>query len=267
MFFGRLCGGVCCLARGAYTAGSAMEQAGSAAGFYAGSVAAVVWLWPAGAALLAGPWMTGLEPTNHVYAATVWILVIWTHVHVYVGLIMQLYCVARRMAGRMTARHDIDISNVALYWHFVAITVVITVAVIAGFPLVGMRIASDDRDFGKESEPMVADVFTHDLGSTFHVELHHRFDLVCKIGGPRQFPVAVRVAIMAYTVIALLGIGITGYIGYRRQNYGKGSEPYDADTPEDRHRFLGFSTLLLSGLSAVAVLYAWLVVIFFENCS
>jgi cytochrome c oxidase subunit I+III len=36
----------------------------------------------------------------------------------------------------MTARHDIDIANVALYWHFIAITVVITVSVIAGFPLV-----------------------------------------------------------------------------------------------------------------------------------
>ena len=56
-----------------------------------------------------------------------------------VGLIMQLYCVARRLAGRMTARHDIDITNVALYWHFVAFTVVITVAVIAGFPAGGMR--------------------------------------------------------------------------------------------------------------------------------
>jgi cytochrome c oxidase subunit I+III len=43
---------------------------------------------------------------------------------------------ARRMAGRMTARYDIDIANVALYWHFSAITVVITIAVIAGFPLV-----------------------------------------------------------------------------------------------------------------------------------
>ena len=44
--------------------------------------------------------------------------------------------VARRLAGRMTARYDIDIHNVALYWHFVAVTAVITAAVIGGFPLV-----------------------------------------------------------------------------------------------------------------------------------
>jgi cytochrome c oxidase subunit I+III len=44
--------------------------------------------------------------------------------------------VARRVAGRMTARFEIDIVNTALYWHFVAITMVVTLAVIAGFPLV-----------------------------------------------------------------------------------------------------------------------------------
>ena len=36
----------------------------------------------------------------------------------------------------MSARHDIDIHNVALFWHFAAVTTVITVAVVAGFPLV-----------------------------------------------------------------------------------------------------------------------------------
>jgi cytochrome c oxidase subunit I+III len=35
----------------------------------------------------------------------------------------------------MDARHDIDITNVALYWHFVALTVAVTVVVITGFPL------------------------------------------------------------------------------------------------------------------------------------
>jgi cytochrome c oxidase subunit I+III len=43
---------------------------------------------------------------------------------------------ARRLAGKMTARYDIDINNVALFWHFTALTATITVAVIAGFPLV-----------------------------------------------------------------------------------------------------------------------------------
>jgi cytochrome c oxidase subunit I+III len=87
-------------------------------------------------ALILGPVATGLDPTSHVYPATVWILVGWTVVHVAVGFIMQLYCAARCWAGRMTHRYDADIVNVALYWHFMALTVFITVAVIAGFPLV-----------------------------------------------------------------------------------------------------------------------------------
>ncbi len=87
-------------------------------------------------ALLAGPLRSGLDPVLHVYPAIVWALVIWTALNAAVGVIMQLYCIARRLAGRMSAVHDIDIANVALYWHFVAITAVITVAVIAYFPLV-----------------------------------------------------------------------------------------------------------------------------------
>ena len=108
----------------------------NAAGFYAGLLAAVVLAIAGGAALLAGPWLTGLDPVSHVYPATVWILVIWSVLQLTIGVIMQLYCVARRMAGRMTARYDGDISNVSLYWHFTALTVTTTVAVIAGFPLV-----------------------------------------------------------------------------------------------------------------------------------
>jgi len=88
------------------------------------------------AALVAAPWMAGLDPRRHAYDGIVWVLVVWTVVHVIVGVIMQLYCIARRLAKRMNARHDIDIVNVTLYWHFVAVTAFITVAVIAGFPLV-----------------------------------------------------------------------------------------------------------------------------------
>jgi cytochrome c oxidase subunit I+III len=106
-----------------------------AAGFYIGMVAAVLTALAGSAALLAGPWVTGLNPKDHVYPATVWLLVIWTAFQVVVGVIMQLYCMARRLAGRMTARYDIDISVTGLYWHFTVLTVCITVGVIAGFPL------------------------------------------------------------------------------------------------------------------------------------
>jgi hypothetical protein len=87
-----------------------------------------------------------------------------------------------------------------------------------------------------------------------------------KVAGPGGALGGVRVAIVVYTVVALAGIGIIGWIGYRRHSHGASSLPHDDDTPEDRHRFLGFSTLLLSALSAVAVVYAALVVVFFKDC-
>ena len=55
---------------------------------------------------------------------------------VVLGIVMQWYCVARRAAGRMTAHHDMDLANVVLYWHFTGVTALLTVAVIAGAPLV-----------------------------------------------------------------------------------------------------------------------------------
>jgi cytochrome c oxidase subunit I+III len=90
----------------------------------------------AAGALVAGPWLTNLDPTIHVYPSTVWVLACWSAIHLLLGVVMQVYCVARRLAGRMTTRHDIDVENVVLYWHFAALTVAVTVAVIAGFPLV-----------------------------------------------------------------------------------------------------------------------------------
>ncbi|WP_245415107.1 cytochrome c oxidase subunit I [Aureimonas flava] len=90
----------------------------------------------AGAALLWGPHATGLQPTAHVYPATVWILAIWTAIHAFVGTLMAGYCLARSLAGHLTPRHDIDLANVVLYWHFAAATGLVTVATIAYFPLV-----------------------------------------------------------------------------------------------------------------------------------
>jgi cytochrome c oxidase subunit I+III len=62
------------------------------------------------------------------------VLVAWTALHVVLGVVMQLYCGARRLAGRMSAKYDIDIWNTTLYWHFVALMTVVTVVVIAVFP-------------------------------------------------------------------------------------------------------------------------------------
>ena len=89
----------------------------------------------ASAALLWGPYASGLRPTAHVYAATVWVIAIWTAVHGVVGSLMLGYCLARSLAGRMTPEHDIDIWNVALYWHFVGFAAIVTVGTVAYLPV------------------------------------------------------------------------------------------------------------------------------------
>lgn len=76
----------------------------------------------------------------------------------------------------------------------------------------------------------------------------------------------VQVAIAMYTLLALAGIGFIGRIAYRRHSYGSEAVPHDFDTPGDRHRFLGFATLLLSGLSAVATFYVGLTAVFITTC-
>lgn len=77
-----------------------------------------------------------------------------------------------------------------------------------------------------------------------------------------------RVSIAIYTAIALAAVGWIGWRGYRRHRLGGASAttPHDADTPEDRHRFLGYTTLLLSGLSALAIVFEALVIVLIRSC-
>lgn len=87
-----------------------------------------------------------------------------------------------------------------------------------------------------------------------------------KVGAPTGSLGWVPTAVAVYTALALLGIGVVGRIGWGRHDYGTATVPHDFDTRADRHRFLGFATVLLSGLSAVAVLYVAAVAIFFQTC-
>ena len=113
-----------------------LNRADRRGGFYAAALTAAALTVGGGAALVYGLRLSGMDPTAHVYPAIVWTLVLWTVIHAGVGLVMQLYTVARSAAGRMTAEHDIDVVNTTLYWHFMALTAAVTVAVVVGFPRV-----------------------------------------------------------------------------------------------------------------------------------
>jgi hypothetical protein len=77
---------------------------------------------------------------------------------------------------------------------------------------------------------------------------------------------AARVAIAVYTVVALAGIVAVGWRGWRRHTFDGSETTHDFDTPADRHRFLGFATALLAGLSAVATVFTALAAAFFSDC-
>ncbi len=103
---------------------------------------------PARAALIAAPLLAacgagalilsvlGLEPAAHVYPAVIWALMVWIVVHGLVGVIMQLYCLAGSFAEKLTPRHDADLWNVTLYWHFFCAMVLVTGAIIGLAPRV-----------------------------------------------------------------------------------------------------------------------------------
>ena len=107
-----------------------------AAGFYVAAGLAIAAAAAGAAGLLAGPYFADMDPEQHVYQATVWLLLIWCAGHAALGILMNSYCIARRAAGRMTAAYDCEIANVSLYWHFAALMTVVTVATVAGFPRV-----------------------------------------------------------------------------------------------------------------------------------
>lgn len=76
----------------------------------------------------------------------------------------------------------------------------------------------------------------------------------------------VRIAVAALTLVALAAIVHTGWRGLRRHQLGTATALHDLDTAEDRHRFLGFATVLLSGLSAVGVVYVAMPALVFGAC-
>lgn len=109
---------------------------GSALTFYATASAATACAVGAAVTLTLALTRSEMDPTSHVYPAIVWTLIGWTIFHIGLGVIMLLYCIARRAAGRMTPIYDADITNVTLYWHFAAITAFVALAVVLGFPAV-----------------------------------------------------------------------------------------------------------------------------------
>ncbi|MET0238728.1 MAG: hypothetical protein ABW184_02420 [Sphingobium sp.] len=68
------------------------------------------------------------------------------------------------------------------------------------------------------------------------------------------------------TVLALVVIALSGWVAWRQVRGPGDPPPHDQATQNDRLRFLAKSTLLLAGLSFVAVIFTALPVIFLRDC-
>jgi hypothetical protein len=91
--------------------------------------------------------------------------------------------------------------------------------------------------------------------------------IVCaKATGPDMPLGATRIALLVYTVLAVAGIVVLGWRALRQHMWGHGRLPHDDDSPGDRHRFLGFATLLLCGLSLVAVVFTAMAMVVIGTC-
>ncbi len=61
---------------------------------------------------------SGLDPTRHSFDSTVWAIIGYHLLHMGVGLVLATYTMARTLAGHLTSRHNTDLNNTALFWHY-----------------------------------------------------------------------------------------------------------------------------------------------------
>jgi len=78
--------------------------------------------------------VAALDPTSHVYPAILWAIAVWTAVHTIVGIIMQGYCLAGTIFGKVMPEYDAPIWNTVLFWHFLLITALVSTAVVGLVP-------------------------------------------------------------------------------------------------------------------------------------
>lgn len=75
-----------------------------------------------------------------------------------------------------------------------------------------------------------------------------------------------RIGIGLFTLLSLAMIALAAALAWRQWGFGGGDPPHDDPTRRDRLLFQGYATLLLSGLSFVAVIFTALPVLFIAEC-
>ena len=78
----------------------------------------------------------------------------------------------------------------------------------------------------------------------------------------------IRVLVLGATAVALAGIGLSSFRLWRvrGRSLTDNDFEYEHDTPEERHRFLSHVALMLCLLSAVAVIYVTIPMLYLSTC-
>lgn len=125
----------------------------------------------------------------------------------------------------------------------------------------------EDRRHPEESESLWWIAASPGLWATHFLASYVTAAVYCaRFAGEDDALGGVRVAVGVYTAVAVPLIAWIGWVGWKRHGRSTETAPHDFDTPQDRHRFLGFATLLLSGLSLVATLFTAVATLYFETC-
>lgn len=93
------------------------------------------------------------------------------------------------------------------------------------------------------------------------------FSVYCAKAGGASFSFdTMRLVLAAVTAVALAMIVLSAWLAWRQWGFGIKEPPHDKPTDHSRTLFQGFATLLLSGLSFVAVIYVALPLLFVAGC-
>ena len=88
----------------------------------------------------------------------------------------------------------------------------------------------------------------------------------CAKAGRAEVLVEVRTGIAIATVIALAIVVASGFVAWAQSQIEGDPPPHQESTDEDRLRFLAVATLLLAGLSFIAIVFTAIPAFVFEDC-
>ena len=109
-------------------------------------------------------------------------------------------------------------------------------------------------DLTETNEPLWMPVLAPALWAVHFTLSYITAAVLCGRFGPPASP-GLRIAVAGYTAVALAAMTLLFLHGLRRHRYQLPVCPHDDDSPEDRHHFVAFTTMLLAGLSVLATVF------------